>query len=193
VHRENIPHILSRPLKVEWAGWFTDTYKLQAAGWQISAEQDVFGGYMRLAMMHEGLQMRALSDTIVFDYHMARERWYEYLPTIRFRMLSVGREIRIHHQERAFADFGPIDAKPTFTTTTISRMEDLVHFAAPMVRTRQIIIPDESVPELMERILKLQQPARTDRIREEMRNPEGLRLDAIPQQKFHAQIISLAA
>jgi hypothetical protein len=40
--------------------------------------------------------------------------------------------------------------------------------------------------------LKLQQPARTDRIREEMRkSPEGF--EVIPQQKFEAQIISLAA
>jgi hypothetical protein len=54
-----------------------------------------------------------------------------------------------------------------------------------------VIIPEESVPKLMERILELQQPARTDRIKEQMRSPEGY--DRQPQQKFQAQIISLAA
>jgi hypothetical protein len=54
-----------------------------------------------------------------------------------------------------------------------------------------VIIPEESVPDLLERILKLQQPARTERLKEEMRNPEGL--ITVPKQNFHAQIISLAA
>jgi hypothetical protein len=39
----------------------------------------------------------------------------------------------------------------------------------------------------------LQQPARTERIRESMRNPEGMLIDSIPKQKFHAQILSIAA
>jgi hypothetical protein len=73
----------------------------------------------------------------------------------------------------------------------IRRIEDLCHFAAPLVRTKEIIIPQESAPDLLDRILGLQQPAKTDRIREEMRNPEGLTV--IPKQNFHAQIISLAA
>jgi hypothetical protein len=48
------------------------------------------------------------------------------------------------------------------------------------VKTREIIIPQDS---LLERILKLQQPARTDRIREKMgKSPEGF--EVIPRQKF---------
>jgi hypothetical protein len=41
------------------------------------------------------------------------------------------------------------------------------------------------VPELLERIIKLQQPARIERIKEELRGERR------PEQKFHAQIISL--
>lgn len=60
-----------------------------------------------------------------------------------------------------------------------------MHFAGPLIRTSEIIIPEESVPELLERILKLQQPARMDRIREELRGERRR------EQKFHAQIISM--
>jgi hypothetical protein len=73
----------------------------------------------------------------------------------------------IHENGRVDWSFNAIDATPSFTERRISRVEDLAHFAAPLVKTREIIIPQDSVPELLERILKLQQPARTDRIRAE--------------------------
>jgi hypothetical protein len=49
------------------------------------------------------------------------------------------------------------------------------------------------VSELMERILELQQPDRTERIRQQLRNPEGFDMRSLPSQKFHAQILSFAA
>jgi hypothetical protein len=87
--------------------------------------------------------------------------------------------------------FKDIDAQPTISHSKITKLEDLAHFAAPLVRCNEIIIPEESVSTLMERILTLQQPARTERLKEQLRSPEGLA--AVPQQKFHAQILSLAA
>ena len=41
--------------------------------------------------------------------------------------------------------------------------------------------------------MTVQQPDRTERIRQALRNPQGYRMDALPQQKFHAQIISFPA
>jgi hypothetical protein len=105
----------------------------------------------------------------------------------------MGREVFIQEHGSIEWNFAAIDAKPCFTDRKITKLEDLAHFAAPLVRSRQIIIPEENVEELLEKILKLQQPARTDRIREEMRHPEGRLITSEPQQKFQAQIISLAA
>lgn len=181
--------ILSRPLKVEWAGWETTTHRLQQAGWKLSAEQDVFQNRMRLAMQHERMSLYGLSRGMDFDYQRhAMERGYDF-PVIV--MQAVGREVFIHEAGRIDWSFNAIDAQPCFTDRKISRIEDFAHFAAPLVRCNEVIIPEESVPDLMERILKLQQPARTNRIKEQMRNPEGY--SAQPQQKFQAQIISLAA
>jgi hypothetical protein len=139
--------------------------------------------------------MNLLAMTPAFDFrYMEAARDQSYIERIPIPVVAaMGRDVRIYEHGRIDWAFQPIDATPTLGTTKVSRMEDLVHFAAPLVRCNEVIIPEESVPELLDRILKLQQPARTERIREQMRNPEGMVIDAIPKQKFHAQIISLAA
>lgn len=185
--------LLSRPLRLQWAGWETTTQRLQQQGWQLSAEQDFYGNRMRIAMKHDGMNLLAMTPSFDFHYEAAA-RDYRYLQELPAHVVcAMGRDVRIHEAGRIDWCFKEIDAQPTFTTNKITRLEDLAHFAAPLVRCNEVIIPEESVPELMDRILKLQQPARTERIREEMRHPEGLQLDAVPKQKFHAQIISLAA
>jgi hypothetical protein len=181
--------LLSRPLRVEWAGWETNTYRLQQAGWRLSAEQDVFQNRMRLAMHHERMNLYAMSRMTEFEFDRFAHDYRPEFPLIV--MQAMGREVFIQEHGSIDWGFNAIDAKPCFTERKITRIEDLAHFAAPLVRCNEVIIPEESVPKLMERILELQQPARTDRIKEQMRSPEGY--DRQPQQKFQAQIISLAA
>jgi len=190
-----VPHrILSRPLRLHWAGWETNTYALQQAGWQLSVEQDFWQNRMRIAMKHQGMNLMAMTPSFDFEYESAALDQQRYIESFPIQVAAaMGRDVVIHEAGRIDWMFKEIDATPTFTTNRISKLEDLAHFAVPLVRTNEIIIPDESVPELLERILKLQDPAKTDRIREEMRHPEGLLIDAVPKQKFHAQIISLAA
>jgi hypothetical protein len=187
----NDARILSRPLEIHWAGWETTTYRLQQAGWQLSADQDVYNDRLRLAMKHEGMALYGMSGWSRFEYE-ARIRDPREFPVIV--MQAMGREVWVQEHGRVELNFQAIDAKPCFTERKITKLEDLAHFAAPLVRSREIIIPEENVDELLEKILKLQQPARTDRIREEMRRgPEGRMVTDEPQQKFQAQIISLAA
>jgi hypothetical protein len=186
--------ILSRPLRLHWAGWETNTYHLQQSGWQLSAEQDVYGQRMRIAMKHDGMNLLAMTPGFDFYYERAARDPGGYLEEMPVPVVAaMGRQINIHEHGRIDWTFKEIDAKPTFAENKITRLEDLAHFAAPLVRCNEVIIPEESVPDLLDRILKLQQPARTDRIRDQMRNPEGMLIEAIPKQKFHAQIISLAA
>jgi hypothetical protein len=184
--------ILSRPLRLLWAGWETNTLRLQQAGWQLSAEQDFYQNRMRIAMRHQSMNLMAMTPSFDFSYESAAMDQRRYLESFPIQVCAaMGSNVSIHEAGRVDWMFKDIDAQPTFTTNKISKLEDLAHFAAPLVRCNEIIIPNESVDELMERILKLQQPARTDRIREEMRSPAGLAV--IPKQHFHAQIISLAA
>lgn len=193
--------MLSRPLQVEWAGWRTDTFKLQAAGWSLSANQDVYERRMRIAMEHKQLQMRAISFGFDFDYfHIQNFRGHpdDYLSGLSIPMHVLGSEVHIHEQGTIdWAAFQPVDATPSFISHRIGKIQDFVHFAPAQVKTKELIVPQENVEELLAKILDMQNPARMERIRKEVRNPEGMTLNSIDElhgkQKFEAQIISIAA
>lgn len=180
------PRILSRPLRVHWAGWDTTTYQLQKCGWKLSAYQDIRGSRIQMAFRHDGLQIEGITAELPYEYERAldmRERDY-----VNGVVLNVQRMLGEQVLVRSNGDiplWSPIDAEPRYTEARITRLEDLAHFAGPLIRTNEIIVPEESVPELLERILKMQQPGRMARIREELRGERR------PEQKFHAQIISL--
>lgn len=181
--------ILSRPVRLHWAGWETDTVRLQQNGWQLSAEQDVYRNEMRLAIKHESARVYGISSRVPWEY-MAELQHFQGVPTLPMQYMAARAEI-IHHETGPLA-FAPIDAMPQIATARRVHMDDFAHFAAPLARTQQIIIPDEDVTALMDRILKLQDPARMERIREEVRrsNDPGSHYTAQRQQRMHAQIIS---
>jgi hypothetical protein len=192
---ETRPRILSRPLRLHWAGWETDTFALQKAGWSLSAYQDIRGQRLQLAFRcgQRGGKMEAITEVIPFNYERMMDPYGDYggdgrlLDGIVLRVQqAIGPEVMIYQTGRLDAPgWGPIDAEPRYTGATITRLEDFAHFASPLIRTNEIIVPEQSVPELLEMILKRQQPARTERIKEELRGENR------PEQRFHAQIISL--
>jgi hypothetical protein len=179
--------ILSRPLRVHWAGWETDTYRLQKCGWKISAYQDIRGSRLQMAFQHAGAGIEGITAELPYQYERAldmRESAYVDGMVLQVQRM-LGETVMIHQMGDVSAMWSSVDAEPRYTQATITRLEDLAHFAGPLIRTNEIIVPEESIPELLERILKLQQPARIDRIKEELRGERR------PEQKFHAQIISL--
>lgn len=187
------PRILSRPIQLNWAGWETDTYRLQQRGWTLSAMQDIRGQRLQLAFRIGNDPYRkfeAITEVIPFNYERTLDGRYvgdrQYLDSIVLRVQqAVSDQVMVHTSGDANRLWAPIDAEPRYTEAKITRLEDFAHFAGPLIRTNEIIVPEASVPELMERILKLQQPARLERIKEELRGEHR------PEQRFHAQIISL--
>jgi len=187
--------LLSYPMKVHWAGWESDTYRLQQAGWSISANQDVCRMQIRLAIRHDAAQMRGLSAGVDYDYYaMNKVDYRTMMPVIPFNVM--GRDVRVTEfgDPAAWGAYQPIDAMPQFVERRVSRLDDLVHFAPSLARTQQIILPEDSVPELLERIRKLQEPARIERLKASLdADRDGILIAAHPRQKFHAQILSIAA
>lgn len=180
------PRILSRPLRVHWAGWETNTSQLQKCGWKLSAYQDIHGSRLQMAFEHSGARIKGITAELPYEYERAldmRER--EYVGSIVLQVQRMLGEEIIIPMVGALPEWTPIDAEPRYTESRLVKLEDLAHFAGPLIRTNEIIVPEESVPELLERILKMQQPGRMERIREELRSERR------PEQKFHAQIISL--
>lgn len=188
--------LLSVPLKLHWAGWETNTYRLQQAGWSLSAEQDFYRGGMRLGLRHEGAHMYGITDMVDFDYHHSLNAWehQEYLKHISLKArLASNFHVQII-EPLSEVGFRPIDAVPQLTRHEVKSLDDLMHFATPLARTQEIILPEEDVGKMLERILELQQPAKTEYFKQKLReNHEGMEWDAIPRQKFHAQILSIAA
>lgn len=181
--------MLSRPVDVHWAGWRTNTYALQQQGWSLSAEQSFERMTMRLAMRNERLGIVGITGDVPWEYMRHAHEPLCPLPTLPVQLMS--RKIEVLHEAGYMADFRPIDAQPVVVSHKRTSLEDFAHFAPALVRTQQLIVPEETVDDLMQRILEMQKGPRIERIRQEIREGERVRWE--PQQKFHAQIISLAA
>jgi hypothetical protein len=144
-------------------------------------------------MRHEGHQIYGITDLVEHRFMRQAQQWDDLANMVLpVRAMSS----RLHatiHQADDFS-FRAIDAMPQVTQAKILSIEDFAHFAPPLARTREIIVPDESVSDLMARILEMQQPERTEYFKRQLREDrDGRMLDAMPRQKFHAQIVSIAA
>ena len=190
----DVHRLLSRPVQLHWAGWTTDTLKLQQNGWALSAEQNIYDRSMQIAFRHEQLAMRGVTAKVDWDYYRDIEPRYSSpfgspMPDLPVAMM--GSKVYMHmHGHIPFA-YKPIDAMPRITEERIESLDDVVHFAPALTRTQQVIVPEENVEDLMQRILEMQQGARIERIRAEVK--EGSYLPFEQKQKFHAQIVSVAA
>jgi hypothetical protein len=172
--------LMSRPVPASWAGFETDTYKLQSFGWDISAEQEPMYHTMRIAIRHDKIGMSGVSERIPWTYFQDPYHSPERLPVVPLRCVSHKVMYEIYGSP-AF-NFEPVDAQPQMMAVKRGSLEEFIHFAP--ARAKGILLPEASVPDLMEQILKLQQP---------MREAEIKRSLLERPHKVHAQIISLAA
>jgi hypothetical protein len=196
------PHMLSMPIPIRFAGWESNTYQLQQNGWQLSAMEGRPSlsprPQLQLALKHPGLQIRAMTRPIDVDYlgmfHNAGSI-VEMVCKIGLDVKVFGTTLMLSVVHYGPLDFRAIDAQPQITDARFKNVDDLKIFAdAQLVRTKEVVVMPDSVPELMEQILKLQAPKQAD-IRERVRKEQvlaGLDLkDVRPRQQFHAQILSI--
>jgi hypothetical protein len=179
---------LSDPVPVHWAGFESDTYRLQHAGWQISANEDYHRDELAIALLHPKLRARGITNASRWHYaklhgdprygglsgayQPLRMEWLTDQPIYSAAMARMDPEL-----------WRAIDATPTMRLEQPRRIEDIVHFAP--VTQKQVILPPESVPELMEKILKLQDPMREKYFQDQAKEARG-------RATVHAQILSFA-
>lgn len=178
--------IMSRPITIRWAGWESDTHRLQQNGWEIAASQDVAAARMRIALRHQRYGLRGYTSPLDL-YRYRGPGWDDEV-----RRQGVYGEVRhmgsaINVIEHGLMDFRPVDATPQLRPDRVTSLDDLAHFAGAMVRTQQVVVPEEDVNDLLLRILEKQQAAKTAYFDEQVRREGGL----LQPHKFHAQIISL--
>lgn len=180
--------ILSRPYPVYWAGWETTTARLQQAGWSLSVEQDISRDEMRLALRHDGCRLYALSARVPY-LHFLGDAALDLRARHPFVIQMVSSDITVRIMDDLSA-FAPIDAKPQYTESVEKSIEDFSIFAAPLVRTQELIVDPNDVQALLDRIKAVQAPQQAS-IRQRNRT-RAYEHGAVDRQVFHAQIISLA-
>lgn len=196
--------IVSVPIPIRWAGWQSDTFRLQQAGWKLSAKEGPQlsrpSNELSLAIHHPVLRCYGLSKPIDVDYFGmidARHRMSvtQMVQSVGFDIHVFASDLQVQiFDEGGISDFRPIDAAPAIKQFKASIDELNIFAPAQLVRTEEVLVMPDSVPELMARILELQDPKQAE-IRERVRKRaarQGLPSDlARPVQKFHAQILSV--
>lgn len=182
--------VLNRPCEVHFAGFRTDTFRLQQAGWQLSMEQDLMRMSIRLAMRFEPARLYMVSEAADHDFF----RHSDHLPV--FHVRHCASNVVVQLMESTF-DFKPIDAKPAFVSEQRKGIEDFNLFAPLQTRTEEILVEPQSVAECLDLIKRLQAPELAAiRKRNEQRRRDPGSMDygsTAPATKVHAQIITLAA
>lgn len=193
--------VLRNPIcKVHFAGFESDTLQLQHAGWELSMEQlQVYDGVqLRMALKHEAGRIFAITHPVSSRamYMLASAA----SPPPIFNIAWVGNEARfmIFPQPRAMA-FSAVSAVPEYERTTEIKFEDAIPFRPLNHSAPEIVIAQQSIPELMELVLKLQDPKQKE-IRESRRKEAWRRGESgyehsegyKPASDIRAQIISLA-
>jgi len=166
--------IHNKPVKLYWAGWETDTFKLGNEGWQISAEQDGYNQQIRIAINHPKAGVQGISR---FGHYPFQEMMsnYNYVPEIptmlRFDQLS--REIFINTVERDIG-FHPVDYRPRYVESRITSLNDYANFASIETAKNEIYLHEANINQILEMALNKQQPEQ-ERIRKEMLKRQEIR------------------
>jgi len=195
----------SPPVPVRFAGFEATTTTLQRCGWQLAVqeERDYYRGhspirYTLALKAPDGLELYGVSDFVDCSWHLihrelqyGRIAWDE-LVSKGFYIKKFSPSIMIQRiimpADRGRKLFLAIDAEPSFETLQMGQfhIEEISVFKPMMQAKEEIIVKPESIPDLMNRILELQEPKQKE-IRERIIN-EGY----IPRdRKIEAQIISL--
>lgn len=165
--------IISPPMKVRFLGWTSDTYTLQRFGWSVSVLENVIYNSMYIAIKHDGLKIYGVSDMYSMDYQMlrhSRDGGYGELRDmeVNFSNLASKYTVMVHGNNIDFNKFSPIDAEPQMINFEPKSLEDLCVFKKVVHKEEEIIVDPKSVSELMEQIVKMQDPKQAE-IRERRR------------------------
>lgn len=188
---------------VHFAGFESDTLRLQRAGWQISAEQLVNRHAIRLALKFEPARVFALTNAVSMkDFYEWDQRGRSVSCPIGFHVQHIANDMRFQIMPMSYRpSFAPIDATPAFEERQEVRFEDLIPFRPLSIDAPEIVIAQADVSELLDAIIKKQDPKQKE-IRERVRRDEwrkgqdGGAMPSIgynPVRDIRAQIITLAS
>ena len=155
-------------VKLFWAGWESNTLALQRAGWNLAVEEDMATFRVRIALRHPDLRLYGVSAAIDYYGLDSQRRLSMAGPQdLVIPIQHMASKMEIHCMDN-LSNFHAIDAEPSFITNAPRSIEDYKIFRSIRQAEQQIIVPQHSVPELLEQILKMQDPKQKE-IRENRR------------------------
>lgn len=184
------PHgvIMNQPIKICWAGWETDTFRLSKEGWEISAEQMSMHHEIRLAINHPKLRVQGITHIAEWVFEdILRNSRHAIIPTSLI-MQSMDQVLYVQTMGRTNSfDFHPIDANPTYIERMISPLSEIAHFQRleREVPRHEIFLHEANINQILEMALKIQEPDQ-ERIRKDLihrKNMESLRMG-----KLHTEL-----
>jgi len=118
---------------------------------------------MQIAGRNQQTQSEFVTNYVLFDYFQAANQWrhqglMEYYERVCFFARVTG------HGLVRVEDFGggvlmsPFDAGPRPVSHSVGNFEDWAHFAP--INAKKIIIPEQSVMEMLNKVLEMQEPAK---------------------------------
>jgi hypothetical protein len=187
------PRFLSRPLGVHWAGWETDTYRLQRSGWDLAVEHQVGRDEYCLLMRHEQMSLYAYTDVITIERVMQDPSFHaERYPIFQVRRMAKMLYSNWTDMSLNFAAFQQIDATPQFSERRMQSVEDFNIFALARSKAEEVLVnrADMTVIEHLEAIKALQEP-RQHEIRQRMLRERSNQIPVRSTPKFQlvAQLI----
>lgn len=167
IWKMNYPKISSPRCDVVWAGWRSDTFTLQQAGWQFSAEQDIAAMRFRFAIKHPNYRIYGLSQLVDFAEYQefyGNHRFDRPAPLVINHMVSRAESRLIDDLSK----FNPVDCEPQLNMESkIKSIEDFMIFR-PIDKAKEIIVPDFQINDLLKMIIEKQDPKQAE-IREKKR------------------------
>ena len=181
----------SSPIKIIWAGFESDTLRLQNNGWSLAIEDEhdfVFARHrIRFILRHEMLDLHALTD--IEEVDGSRLLDFKNIPCL-FNIRVMARDIHFRSVPAFnFAAISQIDARPEMVEITDQSIRDLQIFKTLIKPDHALIIEPDQISSLLEKIVACQSPKQAE-IKERIRKSDAR--DNF-KQTLHAQILSIAA
>ena len=164
----------SYPVKVVWAGWETDTFKLATSGWQLAANQDIIRNRLSLVLKHPQLQVYGYSGDIDFDYmedvryitipmnYLSSNLRIQALGTINFTEISGITQKRMSYEPRDIEDlkiFREVKNQPSSSLLIpkegSQEIIDLVYKKADQNHYKELLNKQVLMPEKVESLIIL--------------------------------------
>lgn len=159
----------SPPLELNWGGWKAHSADLAQQGWEFMIQEraDLYGA-VQVAFTHRGIRAQGITQPIDRDDLIQASRYNMPLSCV----VNLGERVTIQ-QATALKPTDFISADMSYGFNTDSRVEWELESIFTTTESG-IYIPEDTVPDLLQRIEALQEPARQERLKEQVKNERAV-------------------